>query len=140
MAKKKPSDAATRGCPCGSGQRLADCCQPLLQGDRQALTAEQLMRSRYSAYCLQRVDYLLASWHARTRPERLDLQPQCRWLGLQIIERVAGQAEDSEGIVAFVARYRIGGGRAQQLRERSRFRRESGRWYYLDGEPPDGDG
>jgi len=91
------------------------------------------MRSRYSAYVLGLADYLLASWHPQTRPPRLALEP-LRWLGLQI------RHHDTTGdaaTVEFVARYRAGGGKAQRLHERSRFRREDGRWYYLDGEFPD---
>lgn len=90
------------------------------------------MRSRYSAFALGRVDYLLASWHPSTRPATLALDPAVRWLGLEV------RAQRSTGIeaatVEFVARSRLGGGRAERLHEVSRFLREEGRWYYLDGE------
>lgn len=87
------------------------------------------MRSRYSAYVLQRADYLLRTWHPSTRPENLDLVADSTvWLRLEILDRKQGSAEDEEGVVEFVAHCQGG-----QLRERSRFRKEAGDWYYLDG-------
>ena len=87
------------------------------------------MRSRYSAYVMELVDYLRATWHPTTAPPALSLEP-CKWLGLEVRR---AQLQDDEGLVAFVARYRVAG-RAQRLHEVSRFVRESGRWYYLDGQ------
>lgn len=87
------------------------------------------MRSRYSAYVMERVDYLLATWHPTTRPQALSLEP-CQWLGLEVRRT---QTQDDEGLVEFVARCRVGG-RALRLHEVSRFVRQSGRWYYLDGQ------
>lgn len=120
-------------CPCGHPANYATCCGPLHDG-LAAVTAEQLMRSRYSAYVLMREDYLLASWHASTRPSSLALnaqQPPPTWLGLEI--RHHEDLDSDHARVEFVARYRLGGGRAQRQHESSRFVRESGRWYYVDG-------
>lgn len=91
------------------------------------------MRSRYAAYALGLADYVLATWHPSTRPLELDLAtaPQPRWIGLRIIAVALQDAQ--HGTVEFVARYRLGG-RAHHLHEISRFVREDGRWYYLDGE------
>lgn len=92
------------------------------------------MRSRYSAYVLRLEDYLLASWHPDTRPAHLDLagqHPAPTWLGLSVKRH---QSEGDHAIVEFVARMRYGGGSAQRLHEVSRFVREDGRWFYLDGE------
>ena len=91
------------------------------------------MRSRYSAYVLRLEPYLLATWHVRTRPLALDLasDKDTRWLGLEIIKHEASGSDSAS--VEFVARYRIAG-RAHRLHENSRFLRENGRWYYLDGE------
>ncbi len=87
------------------------------------------MRSRYSAYVLQRADYLLQTWHPSTRPASLDLAAEnVVWLKLEIIETKQGSAKDDEGLVEFVAHSQGG-----QLHERSRFRKESSYWYYLDG-------
>ena len=89
------------------------------------------MRSRYSAFVLERRGYLLATWHASTRPETLEFEPQARWLGLQVRgHRLldAGRAE-----VEFVARYRVAG-RAVRLHETSRFVCEDGHCWYVDGD------
>jgi SEC-C motif-containing protein len=121
-------------CPCGNPAGYAVCCGSLHDGGA-ATSAEQLMRSRYSAYVLKREDYLLASWHPDTRPDTLRLaaqQPPPSWLGLEV--RQARQIDDEHAVVEFVARYRLGGGRAQRQHETSRFVRMDGRWYYLDGE------
>ena len=92
------------------------------------------MRSRYSAYALRLSLYLLATWHPSTRPppDEVDLgETRTAWLGLKIIR--AGQSADDEGIVEFVARYRVGGASAVRMHETSRFVRERGVWFYLDG-------
>lgn len=89
------------------------------------------MRSRYSAYVLGLEDYLLATWHNSTRPAALNLSagPRPKWLGLQVETQVHG---DDAATVEFVARCKVGG-RAQRLHETSRFVREEGCWYYVDG-------
>lgn len=117
-------------CPCGSGRSYAACCEPLHHG-APAASAEALMRSRYSAYVRDDRDYLLRSWHASTRPAQLDPDPATRWLGLTVKRHVPDGAHAE---VEFVARYRVGGGSAVRLHERSRFVHEDGHWYYLDGE------
>jgi SEC-C motif domain protein len=91
------------------------------------------MRSRYSAYVLQLREYLSETWHASTRRnELLRFEANDKWLGLTI--REASPIGDDEGFVEFVARYKpAGGGAAQRLHERSRFLRENGRWFYVDG-------
>jgi SEC-C motif domain protein len=92
------------------------------------------MRSRYSAFVLDLRDYLLATWHPRTRPASLaPPEPGLRWLGLAVLQHLP--QGDDHASVRFVARSKLGG-RAHRLVERSRFVREAdGRWYYLDGEP-----
>lgn len=88
------------------------------------------MRSRYSAYALGLADYLLATWYPATAPGELELSP-VKWLGLNVRHaEVTGDA----GIVEFVARCRALGGKAQRLHEISRFLREGGRWFYIDGQ------
>ncbi len=117
-------------CPCGRPLAYAACCGRHHKGNP-AADAESLMRSRYTAYARGLEDYLLATWHASTRPARLDLAtaPQPKWLGLEIL--AASEKQDA-ATVEFVARCRIGG-RAQRMHEISRFLREEGRWYYVDG-------
>ncbi len=125
--------ATSPECPCGSGLRLPDCCGRYHAGEP-APTAEALMRSRYSAYVLALEDYLLATWHVSTRPASLDLQSDAsgaKWLGLKVL---CGATDGDRATVEFVARYKLGGGSAVRLHETSRFVREQGRWYYVDGD------
>jgi SEC-C motif domain protein len=121
-------------CPCGSGQDLASCCGPCLSGEARAGTARELMRSRYTAYCLGDEAYLLRTWHADTRPRSLSLaEDGTLWLGLRILRCEAGGREDREGTVEFVAEYEQSG-RRQSLHELSRFCRGDADWLYLDGQ------
>jgi SEC-C motif-containing protein len=121
-------------CPCGSGKTYAACCGPYLDDEQRPTTAEALMRSRYSGYILARKDYLLRTWHESTRPKELGLNDTgvINWLGLKIVRTEAGGPGDAQGVVEFVARYKIGG-KAYRLHEISRFVREEGWWFYLDG-------
>lgn len=131
MSKRRQAEAPGL-CPCGSTLSYAQCCAPLHEG-APAANAEALMRSRYSAYGLGLRDYLLASWHASTRPSALpEEEPGTCWLGLRVVAHQA--PEPDMAYVEFIARYRVGGGSAQRLHERSRFRREQGHWFYVDGE------
>ena len=119
-------------CPCGRPD-VARCCGPYLDDFEgyPAPGAEALMRSRYSAFVLQRADYLLATWHPSTRPHDLTFEPGLKWLGLEV--RDVRQAAADQAEVEFVARSRLAG-RGHRLHERSRFVREDGRWYYVDGD------
>ncbi len=121
-------------CPCGNPRGYHHCCEPLHAG-APATSAEQLMRARYSAYVLQREDYLLATWHADTRPACLRLstqRPAPRWLGLEV--RAHRAIDAVHATVEFIARYRLGGGPARRQHELSRFVRVDDAWYYVDGE------
>ena len=126
-------------CPCGrldARKRplaFARCCGRHLADFEHspAPDAETLMRSRYSAFVLEDADYLLATWHPARRPPELAFEPGLKWLGLEVRSHRAVDADHAE--VEFVARSRVAG-RAQRLHERSRFVREGGRWYYVDGD------
>jgi len=120
-------------CLCGSGKATANCCMPYFEDANPAPTAEVLMRSRYVAYGLGLEPYLLATWHATTRPVSLDFDkdPPLNWIDLTI-KRHELQGED-RAIVEFIARYKTNG-RAHRLHETSRFVREEGRWFYIDGD------
>jgi len=122
-------------CPCGSGQAYAACCGVFIDNGALPATAEQLMRSRYSAYVLAREDYLLRTWHGSTLPVQLGLLDAgpVKWLGLKILRCDAGGVDDRDGIVEFVARYQVNG-RAERLHEVSRFVRDAGQWLYVDGQ------
>ena len=89
------------------------------------------MRSRYSAFVLQHADYLRGTWHVSTRPTALDFEAGARWLGLEVRHHQMTGPDTAE--VEFVARYRVGG-KAVRLHEKSRFVREEGRWFYVDGD------
>lgn len=127
-------------CPCGrrdaAGRVLtyARCCGLYLSdgAGTPAPDAEALMRSRYSAFVLERADYLLATWHASTRPSQVTFDPGVKWLGLEVKQHQPIDATHAE--VEFVARQRDKSGRAVRLHERSRFVREDGRWFYVDGD------
>lgn len=122
-------------CPCGNGKAYERCCGRFHAGEP-APDAEALMRSRYSAYVLELGDYLLATWAPETRPASLEFDEanyrRPTWLGLTVHAHETTGADAAE--VEFTARFRIGGGSAQRMRESSRFRREGGRWYYVDGD------
>ncbi|PSJ16244.1 YchJ family protein [Nitrosomonas supralitoralis] len=120
-------------CPCGNNKQYADCCNRYLNLDEIATTAEDLMRSRYTAYTLNYENYLLATWHPDTRPTSLGLtdQPPNKWLGLTIKRHI--QSSENYSTIEFIARYKING-RAHRLHEISRFVREDGIWLYVDGD------
>ena len=129
-----------RSCPCGSGDALRQCCGPLHRGRLNAETAEQLMRSRYSAYVLSEVDYLIATQPDATgalAERRRELHASCRqtrWHGLKVLASEAGLADDLEGSVRFEAVFSAGGKR-RVLKEHSLFRRRdgavNGEWLYI---------
>lgn len=128
----------TDRCPCLSGDAFEDCCAPLLRGAAVAVTAERLMRSRYSAFAVGDAAYLLATWHPSTRPGELEPDVDVQWRRLDILNTVRGGVADATGEVEFRAYWRVlpRSGRDRDggvLHERSRFSRENGRWFYVDG-------
>ena len=124
-------------CPCaragtnGKRLRFSACCGQYLEGDASAPDAPSLMRSRYSAFVLQREAYLRGTWHASTRPARVDFDTTGKWLGLELRKALGGSLSEAE--VEFVARFKPAGASALRLHERSRFVLHEGRWWYVDG-------
>jgi SEC-C motif-containing protein len=121
-------------CPCGLPGPYAACCGRWHAGPQYLLApdAPALMRSRYSAWVLGDHAYLLATWHPGTRPASLSAaEPGLRWLGLEVKHHA--DIDASHATVSFVARHKLAG-RAQRLQETSRFVREDGRWFYVDGD------
>jgi len=121
-------------CPCGNSSSYETCCGRWHHGTLrlQAPDAQALMRSRYSAFVLDELDYLLETWHHSTRPASLEPNaPSAQWLGLDVRSHVL--QDDDHATVEFVARSRQNG-RAARLHEVSRFVREDGRWFYVDGD------
>ena len=127
------TQAANGVCPCGGGSYLA-CCGRYHAGEA-VPSAEALMRSRYAAYVLGLWNYLRSTWHASTRPVQLAVDDgPTAWLGLRV--KRCESSDECHATVEFVARYKVGG-KAFRLHEISRFLRDDGRWYYLDGRFPE---
>tara|TARA_A100001391_G_C5082106_1_gene280207 strand:- start:141 stop:617 length:477 start_codon:yes stop_codon:yes gene_type:complete len=120
-----PSDA----CPCGADLPYENCCAPLHRGEP-AATPEALMRSRYSAFVRNDTTYVAESWHPDTRPTGLMLDDGDHWLELKVLD---SDADGDRGRVHFRALRRNGKG-FSVLEENSRFLREGGHWFYLDGD------
>ena len=124
-------------CPCaragtsGKPLRFSACCGQYLEGETPAPDAQTLMRSRYSAFVLQREAYLLGTWHASTRPVQVGFDTRGKWLGLALRKALANSPTEAE--VEFVARFKPAGASAWRLHERSRFVLQEGRWWYVDG-------
>jgi SEC-C motif domain protein len=135
--KNQATDQQT--CPCGKSSAagtpltFATCCARYVDDfeNTPAPDAESLMRSRFSAFVFDRNDYLQATWHGSTRPMDVGADANTKWLGLEVRRHVAFGADRAE--VEFVARYKLAG-RAVRMHELSRFVREAGRWYYVDGD------
>ncbi len=132
------SQSVIAPCPCGRlGPKrnllaYGKCCGQWLDSDTPAPDAECLMRSRYTAFVLERRDYLLQTWHASQRPASLEFDPGVKWLGLEVRSYRVLDASHAE--VEFVARQKPAGAPAARLHERSRFVLEAGHWYYVDAE------
>ncbi len=124
-------------CPCGSQKDKNDCCLAIISGKRDAKTASELMRSRYTAFTLADGVYLMRSHHSQTRPVREQKSIEAwaksvQWMGLVILGTQAGEAPDHTGFVEFRALY-LEGGKMQQIHEKSLFKREHGKWVYFSG-------
>ena len=123
-------------CHCGSKKKFEECCLPLLDGEKAPLTAEELLRSRYCAFVVGRMEYILETLHPDQRKEydekgARDWSLNSEWLGLEILSTQAGKKKDEEGTVDFVARYRQKG-IPQEHREHAEFKKVEGRWYFWD--------
>ncbi len=125
-------------CPCGSGQDYAACCEPIITGNKAAETAEQLMRARYTAHDKVEIDFLYESIHPAFRQGfdhkgSKDWAEKSEWLGLEVVDSVAGGADDMTGEVEFIARFRLNGN-TRSYHERGQFERKDGQWYFTDGD------
>ena len=125
-------------CECGLGPEIAECCGPYLSGDKKPETAEQLMRSRYTAYATENIDYIMATHDPDTvadvdRESSAQWAKEATWQGLEVLNKEAGGPGDDTGMVEFIARYSIGTN-AYAHHERATFRRVDGDWRFVDGE------
>src|SRR5687767_2877101 len=127
---------SNQACPCGSGTPFATCCEPIINGTREAETAEQLMRARYSAFVTGAIDFIVDSTHSRTRKE-IDISfirewsQTSTWRGLQIFETKV--VNENKAFISFEAQY-TQNGQDQNHREKSLFEREDGQWRFVTGD------
>ena len=136
---------SSKPCPCGFKGASFDakksslskvlsyaaCCAPLIDGAKPAPDPSTLMRSRYTAFVLEKEQYLLNTWHPSHRPKRIEFEEGIKWLGLELRQYAQKGADSVE--VEFVARYRIGG-KGVRLHERSSFAKHNCCWVYTEGE------
>jgi SEC-C motif-containing protein len=135
-------------CPCrqtsSTPRSYAECCQPFIEGKAAAPSAEALMRSRYSAYAVGAIDYLVETVapEARHDLDRASLETWARdskWTGLDIVETSEGQPGDKTGIVEFIARFtRENAPQSHHERAVFRYDEPGHRWYFVDGAKPKG--
>ena len=127
-------------CPCQSGKTFNQCCGPIISGKKQAETAEQMMRARYSAYTQVEMDFIEKTHDPKTRGD-IDMEANrkwaesTKWTGLEIHETTQGGASDEVGTVAFTATFETEEG-PQAHRELSLFRKQDGQWYFVDASDP----
>lgn len=130
------SIASSANCPCDSGLTFAQCCEPFLKRKSKPATAEQLLRSRYSAFVVGDVDYIVDTHHSKTkkdvkRDEIAQWSKESTWKGMKVLEKEAGEASDDKGVLIFHAQYEQNG-KHQDHMERSFFEKENGEWRFLD--------
>ncbi len=121
-------------CHCGSGRAFTDCCKSIIDRERSAATAEELMRSRYCAFVTGDIDWIMDSHHPDTvgeidRDEVAEWSRASDWMGLKIRATEDGGPEDAEGIVDFRARYKVQGRMVDHV-ERAHFERDNGEWRF----------
>ncbi len=132
----KKNEKEVNRCSCGSGLYATACCLVFINTVKTAMSAEQLMRSRYTAFVLGEEQYILSTWHKSTRPQRLELDRSAQWCGLKVLR--TSVEKDNMAYVEYIAyfRYLVGDRQLEdgQMHEKSHFVREAGVWFYKDGE------
>jgi len=124
----------TQNCPCGNAVPYHNCCGIYIENQEQPPTPELLMRSRYTAFVLEKEEYILQTWHARTRPKELNFADNpVVWLGLAVDPATPPDMNATEGVVSFTASY-LENGQVCHLHETSNFLLEDGKWLYLKGD------
>lgn len=127
-------------CPCNSEKPYQECCEPIIKGQRPAETAEELMRSRYTAFVKSEVEYILNTIHPDKRESHdektiRNWSQKSDWLNFEIVGTEKGGTEDSDGTVEFVAHFRQKGSR-ERHHEVAEFKKVDGTWYFYDGNAP----
>lgn len=128
----------SNSCFCQSGSPYPSCCEPFIQGKTKAKTAEDLLRSRYSAFAVGAVDYIIGTHHSKTREQvkRDEIESwskDSKWIGLKILQKEAGEASDNQGTIIFHAQYEQNG-KLENHYGRSFFEKENGEWRFYDAE------
>lgn len=126
-------------CPCGSGLNYTECCGAVIAGNRNARTAEELMRARYSAYAKGEIDFIYNSTHPEKRSDfdregTVNWSKNSEWLKIEILSTTGGTENDTEGEVEFVASFKYNGV-AQKHHELAKFSKTGETWYFDDGKP-----
>ena len=122
-------------CSCGSGSDYTNCCQPYLDGQASPKTPEALMRSRYTAYTMAKIDYIQKTQRGKAAEgfNALDVlawSKRVRWIKLDVLN--AKLKNPSKGYVEFIATF-IDGSTSQSIHEKSEFIKKAGLWFYVDG-------
>lgn len=120
-------------CPCGSHQTYETCCGPYHSAQQTPQTPLALMRSRYSAYALALENYLLKTWHSSTRPKKIKIIDGKVWTKLEILDTAMDLHDLHLGYVEFIAHYQTSDFTQDKQQEKSRFIKEKGEWFYVDG-------
>lgn len=124
-------------CPCCSGENYSECCGPLLDRTHIALTPERLMRSRYTAFVKQDIEYIKETMTGEVledfdEVDALDWAKNASWLGLEILDAPEVTDNAKKGFVEFIANYELNG-EMQALHEYSHFRKSGDKWFYISG-------
>jgi SEC-C motif-containing protein len=122
-------------CKCGSGIEYQNCCGQYIDGNLLPETPEQLMRSRYTSYVLDKIEYIVKTMQGKAlkkfKPSKSDLnEHKIEWQKLEVIKHIM---QNNKGFVEFKAYY-LDGGQLNCMHELSEFKRKNGQWYYIDGE------
>ncbi len=137
----KSQASSQSNCPCSSGTPFATCCEPFLKGKQKAKTAEDLLRSRYTAFATGDIDYVWDTHHSKTRKDmdRKEIESWAKgsdWHGLEIVQKEAGETGDSQGTLIFCAKYadKKEPEKIQEHWEKSFFEKEGTEWRFLDAQ------
>jgi len=127
-----------QSCYCGFEKSFEECCGKFIAGISKPITAEELMRSRYSAYVTASVSYIVETTHPSTRkfydPNAIKTWAiSSKWIKLEIIQTKKGKLEDQQGFVEFKATYKDPNNNTIVHHEYSRFLKEKGEWFFLEG-------
>lgn len=127
---------ASKICYCGRALAFKDCCEPYLKDEKSPIGPEELMRSRYVAFVLKNIDYLLNTNDPQTRHD-FDLKANKEWaegVEFQGLEVLRQESSGNKGIVEFKATYRdLVSEEIHTHHEISKFRKQAGIWYFREG-------